>query len=278
MIQKYLLALGLVLITTVNVAASITRNRIENFQVEPDSSVEVKINGGAINVKVGPPGQVHVELIQVVNTHSEKEADERIAQVQPIIEQKEHRVRVVVKSDGSHLSFPWLHTDHSVHYTVNLIVPAKSNLDLDTGGGAIVVADEMQGELRAHTSGGSITVAGSLKKIDLDTSGGSISVDRVTQQVHVNTSGGSIHIGYVGPDVVKVDADTSGGSISIGLDPAGNYDVNADTSGGSVSIRELRLESYTTNHSHAEGKVNRGGAKVRAYTSGGNIDVHAAQR
>lgn len=275
MFKQFLLALTLVLATTATASASITRTRVENFLVEPGTHIEVKINGGPIIVKVGPPGQVHIELIQTVGTDSEKVADNLIAKTS-IIEQNGQRIRVVLESEGYNLSWSWLHSWLHGDRGVRLIVPAKVDLNLDASGGPIKVDGEIQGELRANTSGGPISLTGGTGKLDLDTSGGSISVDRVFHQIHADTSGGSIRIGYVSPDVMDVDADTSGGGISIGLDPAGNYDLHADASGGSVNVKELQFEASRMDRTHAEGKVNRGGARVRADTSGGNVEIHAA--
>jgi hypothetical protein len=276
MFNKSLLAVALVLATT-TVFANITRTRIENFTVEPGAPIDVKINGGSINVKIGAPGQVHVELIEVAHTSSEKDADEMIAKAQAVIEKTAQGVRVVLQPDGYKMNWSWLHGDRGVHFNVNLIVPANVGLDLNTSGGTIKVDGEIQGELRADSSGGSIAVTGATGKINLDTSGGSISVERVAQQLHAATSGGSISIGYVGPRATDVSADTSGGGISIGLDAAGNYDLNADTSGGSVNVQNLAFSASRNDRTHAEGKINKGGTRVHATTSGGSIDIHAAR-
>ncbi|HVY23625.1 MAG TPA: DUF4097 family beta strand repeat-containing protein [Steroidobacteraceae bacterium] len=278
MFYKSLLTLTLVLATAANASANTTRTRVEDYSVMPGAHVNVKINGGPINVKAGAAGKVHVELVAVANASSEKELDELIAKAQPIIEQKGQQIRVVLH-DGDHGgSWSWWHSDNGVHFRVNLIVPTAVDLDLDTSGGPINVDGEVQGEVHVHTSGGPISITGATGKLDLDTSGGGITVDRVLQQLHADTSGGSIQIGYVGPDVVDINADTSGGNISIGLDAAGNYDLDADTSGGNVSINGLSFDASRQDRTHAEGRINRGGARVRADTSGGNVDIHAAHR
>lgn len=276
MVKKILLCFALALAVTANASANITRTRVENFTVEPGAHIDVKMNGGSINVKIGDVGQVHVELIEVARTNSEKEADELIGNSPPIIEKTAQGVHVTLQPES--LKFHWFgwHSDRGVQYSVNLTVPAKADLNLDTSGGSIKVDGEVQGELRADTSGGSITVTGGTGNINLDTSGGGITVDRVFRQLHADTSGGSIHVGYVSPSAIDVNVDTSGGGISIGLDPAGNYDLDADTSGGNVNVRDLAFSASNIKRAHAEGKINKGGTRVRADTSGGSIDIHAA--
>ena len=278
MFNKSLLAVTLVLAITVTASASITRTRVENFTVDPGAHIDVKINGGSINVKIGASGQVRVEVIEVAKTDSETEADEMISKSPPIIEiTAQGGVRVALQPENLKINWFGWHGDRGVQYNVNLTMPAKADLNLDTSGGNIKVDGEVEGELRANTSGGSIRVTGGVGKINLDTSGGGITVDRVLQQLHADTSGGSIHVGYVSPTATDVNVDTSGGGINIGLDPAGNYDLDADTSGGSVNVSGLTFDAHRKDRTHAQGKINKGGAPVHADTSGGSIDVHAAQ-
>jgi len=274
MCNKLLLMLALLCAISSNASADIKRVRVENFSVEPGTPIRVKIDGGSIKVNIDPTAQVHIELTQVADTDSEKEADEMIAKAQAVIEKNTQGVRVLVHQEDR--SWLWFGHHREVRFNVNMTVPEKVNLDLDTSGGSIHVNGELQGDLRADTSGGSINVTGGTGKMNLDTSGGGITVDRVLKQVHADTSGGSIHIGYVAPGVTDVNADTSGGGISIGLDPAGDYNLDADTSGGSVNVKNLAFNASKNDRTHAEGKINRGGARVRADTSGGSIDIYAA--
>ncbi|MFK7864184.1 MAG: DUF4097 domain-containing protein [Pseudohongiellaceae bacterium] len=163
-------------------------------------------------------------------------------------------------------------------------VPKEYNVELNTGGGSIDVAD-LAGNVEADTSGGSITVGrvtgGDVK---VDTSGGRIEISDVDGNVEADTSGGRIKIGNVAGNVV---ADTSGGAISIG-DVEG--DMYANTSGGNIDVGqgagrvELDTSGGTIRAEWAKGPViadTSGGniilqgseTSVRADTSGGNITV-----
>lgn len=163
-------------------------------------------------------------------------------------------------------------------------VPEEYNVQLNTGGGAIEVAD-LTGSIEADTSGGSISI-GRVSKGDVkvDTSGGQIKIDDVDGNVEADTSGGRITIGNVSGNVV---ADTSGGTITIG-DVLG--DMYANTSGGNISVGkgsgrvELDTSGGTIRADWAQGPViadTSGGniilegseTSVQADTSGGNITV-----
>lgn len=153
-----------------------------------------------------------------------------------------------------------------------ITVPRDFNIDVETAGGSIEVADlngevlartsggslsfgRIEGTIRAKTSGGSIRFAGGNADADLRTSGGSIKVGDVGGKLKVHTSGGSISIGRVAG---SVDAHTSGGSISVD-EAVGS--VTARTSGGSVT-------AYISQQPEGDSRLE---------TSGGTVTVYLAE-
>lgn len=173
---------------------------------------------------------------------------------------------VVIKSnrnwDRSWHLFDW--DDDDLQW--NIRVPAHYNVDLDTSGGWIDLADiggttkartsggsikagQLRGEANLRTSGGSITVNGATAKLDVYTSGGSIDIGDTNGPVQAKTSGGSISLGRVAGDVV---ARTSGGGIKI-EDALGS--VDASTSGGSITARMSRQPSGDSRLSTSGGRV-----------------------
>lgn len=146
--------------------------------------------------------------------------------------------------------------DVPVNYNVQLdtggghieVADITGNVDVDTSGGHIEIGAVSQGNVRADTSGGHITIDSVDGNVEADTSGGRITIGDVTGDASADTSGGSIVLGNVGGDMV---ADTSGGNIEIN---GGHGSVTADTSGGNITIRGTL-------------------GPVDADTSGGRIDV-----
>jgi len=145
---------------------------------------------------------------------------------------------------------------------------AKGNVDVDTSGGSINVGN-VNGNLKADTSGGKITVGKITGKTDLDTSGGRIIVAHATGDLKAETSGGSITVGTSDNDV---DVNTSGGSIKIGM-AQGN--VKADTSGGSITVKGSK-GNVQIDSSGGNLFVGQSGGYVKADTSGGNITIKKA--
>ena len=267
---------ALLLITPLLSFAKITRDVEKSFPVSSGSEIRVDISGGPIKVEVVPGKTAEVTLHQSFRTNNESDIAEILERYDITFEQQGDNVVLAVKSRKSNRGWFSGWGKSQANFSVSLTCPEFVDLNLDTSGGSIRVDGEVTGDLVADTSGGAISVTGGSGFLNLDTSGGSISVKRALGRVRADTSGGSIHIDYVGPRATDVNADTSGGGIRIGLDPKGSYDLVADTSGGSVSIKDLSITPANMSRTHVEGKINGGGITVRADTSGGGINIYAA--
>lgn len=132
-------------------------------------------------------------------------------------------------------------------FVVRATVPTVFNADLKTSGGSVSV-DDLKGDVRSATSGGSLRFGNIDGTIHGRTSGGSVEAESCAGDVDVATSGGGIHLGKVRGEV---RAATSGGSIEI-AGAEGN--VSATTSGGGITVSEVM-------------------GSIRATTSGGNVNA-----
>ncbi len=256
--------------------ADIERNLTRTYTVADGDKVIVHVPRGSITVEVTPGDEVSLHVRQTVDVDSEAEADKLLAAFDFLTDYRDHTVNLTIRAPKSSGWLKSWRMRDNVKFKTELTVPAGVSLDLDTAGGKIIVNGAINGDLKADTSGGSISVTGGAGKVNLDTSGGSIRVARALGNVRADTSGGSIRIDYVGPNATDINADTSGGSITIGVDPAGNWDLDADTSGGRVSVDDLNLSSAKLERTSAKGRINAGGNRLRADTSGGSITIRAA--
>ncbi|MFK7888029.1 MAG: DUF4097 domain-containing protein [Gammaproteobacteria bacterium] len=186
-------------------------------------------------------------------------------------------------------------------------VPPNFNLDLDSSGGSLRVAD-LGGSLRARTSGGSIQMGVIAGEVDANTSGGSIKLDGGGASARVNTSGGSIRVGRVAGDLHahtsggsvridgvqgNVDATTSGGSVeatllqqptsdcklstsggTVTLNMAGEFavDINASSGGGRVTS-DWPIDGKKSAKRRLRGSLNGGGPLMRLSSSGGGVRI-----
>ncbi len=238
------------------------------FDVAVGGTLTIRSDAGAIDVRTWDQDRVR---LQVRNSRG----------FEVEIDQRGNDVVVVADSRGSLFGLG----RSNIGFTVD--VPTRYNLELDTGGGRITVADisgEVEadtsggnisigmvtgGDIHADTSGGNIEVRGATGDVEVDTSGGNITIGDVTGSVIADTSGGRIRIGNVQGDI---DADTSGGSIEVG-ESGGR--VILDTSGGTIRAA-WALGSITADTSGGNIFLAGSDTRVRADTSGGNIEIDAS--
>jgi DUF4097 and DUF4098 domain-containing protein YvlB len=111
-------------------------------------------------------------------------------------------------------------------------------------------------------------VTGDLK---VHSSGGSIHIDEAAGLVDADTSGGGIHASFARGNSRGGRLESSGGSIELSLDP--NADLEIDASANNVSTElPLKVQGEISRH-HLRGTLGKGGASLRLHTSGGGIRI-----
>jgi hypothetical protein len=144
--------------------------------------------------------------------------------------------------------------------------------DVRTSGGSIE-AEEIEGDLSADTSGGAIRVAETTGRVEVHTSGGELEILDVRGPVSAETSGGSIALRFTGAPEGTVE--TSGGGIEVEFPEGAGVELDARTSGGRVEVEQGMHVRGSVDSQSVRGEINGGGPKLRLRTSGGNIRVRA---
>src|SRR4029453_10737721 len=85
--------------------------------------------------------------------------------------------------------FGWVRSGESVHWEIQ--VPDRTQIDIDTSGGAIRTAG-VRGDAKLETSGGAIAARDHVGDVQGHTSGGGIELARIRGTIRVETSGGGI--------------------------------------------------------------------------------------
>jgi DUF4097 and DUF4098 domain-containing protein YvlB len=128
---------------------------------------------------------------------------------------------------------------HNLHRSVRieLSVPAKANLDLRTGDGAVSLGS-VEGSIRVHTGDGSIVAENLHGDVSLSSGDGRIEVSRMGGTVRISTGDGSIHARDLEGDVELSTGD--GGIDATGIQAA----LRARTNDGRLNVdgRFNRLE------------------------------------
>jgi hypothetical protein len=174
-------------------------------------------------------------------------------------------------SDGAYVEFrfPQDRPMRRLDVSFCILVPSHFNLDLETQSGTIQV-DNLDGELRAATSGGDIHTADITGATRVQTAAGDIDLGNISQRLDAHTAAGSIRVGDVKGDA---NLETSGGEIVSGL-IGGN--AHAQTAAGDILLRGV--QGQVVAHT-AGGQIQLGecGGTVRADTAAGSIHVDGAR-
>ncbi len=234
----------------------------KTYSVNTSGNLTVVSELGAIDVQTAEQNQVGIVVTKAIKQRLfSQSVEEALADFEVTFAHEDTGVRI--EGAFKHGREHWERKINRLDIRFQVTVPKDYNVDLETQGGSIKVAD-LDGAVRAHTAGGSLrfgnitdtvwgrTSGGSIKLVsaggpaDIKTSGGSIEVGDVVDDVRAQTSGGSLRFGRVQGSIW---GKTSGGSIKV---ESCDGEVDVQTSGGSI-----KLESV--------------GGNVNAKTSGGSI-------
>ncbi|MDJ0838566.1 MAG: DUF4097 family beta strand repeat-containing protein [Acidobacteriota bacterium] len=270
----------------------------KNWSFQPNGDVIVDVSGARVEVEPGSGNEVTAR-IEMNGSRSWIDDYEWKFQADG------NRIRIEGKRDNSGWGSGWGWGRRSV--VVTLTVPSRTNMEVRTSGGRIVMRDisgvqdlrtsggsiklaDVNGDITARTSGGSVTVEGGDGNKTLKTSGGSIRVTDVGGDIDARTSGGSIRLlgvdgavmartsgGGIDIELVGenrgVEARTSGGSISLRMDKTSGANLSARTSGGRVVCDLPLTVRGKIDKRNVKGELNGGGPDIILATSGGSIRI-----
>ena len=223
--------------------------RIEKrYDVKSGGSLTVLSEFGAIEIQTAEQEQVEVVVTKASKSNLIKASQEVLEDFEFAFEHKgsDVHIRGAFKQGLEH----WQKQLNLVKIHFLITVPQQYNVDLNTTGGSVSVAD-LIGDIHVRTSGGSLCFQNITGGVFGHTSGGSIEAVNVKGDVQVRTSGGSIRFGAIRG---FVSGRTSGGSIKV-VDCSGGTEVR--TSGGGIWLGGI-------------------GRNVTARTSGGSIKANMA--
>lgn len=146
---------------------------------------------------------------------------------------------------------------------IQIAVPRRYNLKLDTAGGDISVAG-VQGSVDSTTAGGDVRLAGVNGNVKVRTAGGDIDVQDLTGDNELHTTGGDVTLHSV---TGNSQVGTTGGDIRL---EHVEGPVQASSGGGTILASDIRGDSIlksTGGDIRAQGMDGR----IQANSSGGDI-------
>ena len=192
------------------------------YPVDPGGELTIDADIGSVRIETATTDKVEILVEKHRKEGTEDEARRAFEEVEVTTEQQGNDVHIRV--DHSR----WLGRN-GVSIAMTVQVPYTYNLDIETAGGSIIIAD-LDGEIGAKTAGGSIRIGATQGDVNARTLGGSIRIGPTEGGVSAKTLGGSIDIGDTKGDV---SAQTMGGSIRVGR---AEGDLTAYTMGGNITV------------------------------------------
>ncbi len=195
------------------------------YTVDPGGELTIDADFGSVRIETATTDKVEILVEKQRKEGTADEARRAFEDVEVTTEQQGNDVHLRV--DHSR----WLgRNGMSIEMTVQ--VPYTYDLDIETAGGSIIIAD-LDGEIMAKTAGGSIRIGATQGDVNARTLGGSIRIGPTEGGVSAKTLGGSIDIGDANGDV---SAQTMGGSIRVGRTEG---DLTAYTMGGNITVEAV---------------------------------------
>lgn len=138
-------------------------------------------------------------------------------------------------------------TGHSSAGSIEIQQISAARFDLDSSAGSIK-AEDLKGDVTAHSSAGSITLSNIEGNLNLDSSAGSVNIrlKAITHDITAHSSAGSIQVvTEQQPESLQLDARTSAGNININLANVLYSTKERDRVNGSIGLSgpKLRLDS-----------------------------------
>jgi hypothetical protein len=267
MYRKFFLFFFFILFLPFAILAQEERSE-KSFSVKPGEWLELKADFGSVEVRSWAQNEVKVEVLKWVEGRHRRSVKELFEDYEIRYNQSARGVAIVAEMRGRNF---WRNND-GLQVEFRITVPKQYNLDLSTSGGSIAV-DDLIGEARVETSGGSLRLGRIEGPVNANTSGGSIDLRQAKGKLLARTSGGGITVGDVDGEV---DVETSGGSIEVD-GAAGN--LRAHTSGGGVSLRGLQgnVDASTSGGAMEAEILKQLDAPCSLETSGGGILIYMSR-
>ncbi len=304
------LRLLVVLLPCVVVLRAAEREFVKTFPAGELVSIDVQTYRGAILVTESERPDVRVAVRVEIGGRDEADAEELMQGFVFAADQSGDTVTVRVRHpQQSGARFVW-NEDRQVVPTLRIAAPARCNLTLKTGQGAINVGNltgrhrvendsgdvflrTVGGDVAVKTNTGDVVVSRCIGSLRVELNQGQIQVGTVTGpcqltnhsgeievqspkgELTVRAKAGAVTVGiprdFTGPGDVR----TSGGVIVAQVDPAASVRIHATTSVlANVQSRvPFTVEAGALDSRRMTGMLNGGRAGLRLHASGGDVRI-----
>lgn len=195
------------------------------FDTSASPRVVVENFNGKIEVNAGPTHKVTAQVFKRAEGDTQAEAEAELKKIEVTIQQQDSTIRVMAKQTD-------LLSTNYASASIQLIVPAKSRLDLHTSNDDILVSG-VSGNVRLVTTNGDLKINGGQGQLQLQTNNGEIRVEAKKAIINAETANGNVIFKGTLADSEQSFV-TDNGSIEITLPANTDFRLNAETHNGRV--------------------------------------------
>ncbi len=256
-----------------------------SFKTTAPPQIVVDTFNGSINVVGGPAGEVACKVIKTASGPDQDAADDALEDIEVnMVQEADNTIRVTAKLKNGVQG-------GNRGASVELRVPAESNLHLQTNNGGIS-ANGPFGDISAETTNGGLNVDGALTNVRLTTSNGSVKLKGGAGRIELESSNGGIDaktgkglltartsngsVRFAGELIEgKHSFVTSNGKVSLTLPEDARFKIDASTSMGKITTNFDVKKGKDAGRKHLRGTVGAGepGVVIEVQTSNGNVEI-----
>ena len=237
-----------------------------SFPVKSGGKLILNVDRGSVHITTSDSDKVDVKITRELKRASTAEAKKIFEQHKIKLSSTDNEVKIEAQNPQKHFGFSSPFNRLHVDYTI--AIPARFDIDVETAGGNIDVAD-LDGKAVVQTSGGNLNLGAIKGALKAHTSGGHITLIRSEGDADVNSSGGDLRLGEIDGNLV---AHTSGGQITL---EKSKGSVKVSTSGGNIRVKDAYgpVTAHTSGGNISAQLSTQPSADCSLTTSGGNVDV-----
>lgn len=250
-----------------NMRAKYQRTVRLSAPLSPGSTFTAQTHNGSITTNGADVADCNMVATITARAATEEEARELAEQVEVSLEPSGDTLTAKIKK-------PIRLVNKSVSVSLDITVPGRTNLELETHNGAVVIAD-ITGDVRATTHNGKVTTERVIGSTVLETHNGSISCRQTSGDAKLKTHNGSVKAFYAesAPPVSDISIVTSNGSIELQAPPDLSAQIEASTHNGSINTDLPITLIGKVSKSRLAGTIGSGEGRLHLETHNGSIRI-----
>ena len=235
--------------------------------LSPGSTFAAQTHNGSITVNGTEADGCRLSATIAARAATEEEAQELAEETEITLEPSDEKLTARINA-------PKLKTNQSISVSFDVNVPNKTNLELVTHNGAVVIAD-ITGRVNATTHNGKVTVGNISGVTVLETYNGAVDCTQLLGDAQLKTHNGGVQASYsqAAPPVCDVSIITYNGGIEFVAPPGFSGRVEAATHNGSVHTDLPVTVVGQISKSRIEGTIGTGQGKLHLETHNGSIKM-----